>query len=200
MFDAVEPESVGIVPVLLQTGYLTIKDYNDPLYQLGFPNAEVERSFYNSLLADYSRVDSGMAQAYIVKLAKALNTHQLDECFKTLQYFFSSIPYSITIKQEKYYQSLFFVIFGLLGFEIKAEVQTNKGRIDCVIETASRVYVIEFKLNGTKEDALQQIKDKQYAQPYLAGDKAIVLVGVEFDHEQRNLAGWVEETVVKYDF
>ncbi len=195
VFNAVEPEKMGIVPMLLQTGYLTIKDYQRRRYQLGFPNVEVERSFYDSLLTDYSAVDAGTAQNCIMDLADAFEVNQLDECFTLLQCFFAGVPYSITVKHEKYYQSLFFVIFSLLGFEIDAEVQTNIGRIDCVVYTQNCIYVIEFKLDGTKEDALQQIKDRQYAQKYVTSGREVVLVGVAFDHEQRNIVDWVEEAL-----
>jgi len=193
VFDAVEPENMGITPMLLQTGYLTIKHFNAPLYQLGFPNMEVELSFYNSLLADYSRVDVGTAQGYVVELRDALKNQQLKKWFASLKQFFAGIPYTITLKQEKYYQSLFFAVCRLLGEDIEAEVHTNQGRIDCVLQTQSHIYIVEFKLNGTKEEALQQIKDKHYAQKYQGLGKQIILLGVEFDQQTRNIGGWLEE-------
>lgn len=111
--------------------------------------------------------------------------------FTTLETFFANIPYSITLRHEKYYQSLFYAIFTLLGYQIEAEVKTNQGRIDCVLHTNDKIYIIEFKLNDTKEAALQQIKDKQYAQKYQSSAKAIVLLGVEFDQKTRNIGDYI---------
>ncbi len=195
IFDSTEPEKMGISAILLQTGYLTIKDYQNGLYELGFPNKEVEQSFCRTILTDYSNTESGQARPHITELSEALNHYQLDAFFTKLRYFFAGVPYTITLKQEKYYQSLLFVIFKLLGFNVEAEVTTNIGRIDCVIQTAARVYVIEFKLKGTKEEALQQIKDKHYTQKYQDLEKQVVLLGVEFNHNERNIGGWIEETL-----
>jgi hypothetical protein len=86
-------------------------------------------------------------------------------------------------------------VFTLIGFEIEAEVTTNRGRIDCVLQTSDNIYVIEFKLNGSKEDALKQIQDKQYAQKYQSSDKQVVLLGVEFDQKTRNIGGYLQVNV-----
>jgi hypothetical protein len=106
------------------------------------PNFEVKKSFFDSLVARFGKMSTGLGQ----------NTF-----FTTLRKFFANIPYDITIKDEKYYQSLFYAIFTLLGLSIEAEVRTNIGRIDCELQTDDVIYVIEFKLNDTKEAALQQI-------------------------------------------
>ncbi|MCJ8269460.1 MAG: PD-(D/E)XK nuclease domain-containing protein [Psychrosphaera sp.] len=130
---------------------------------------------------------------YLRLLAKSLQADDLPTFFETLQVFFANVPYDITIKHEKYYQSLFYAVFTLLGFEIEAEVSTNKGRIDCVLHTANVIYVIEFKLTDSKENALKQIEDKQYAQKYQLSGKQVVKVGVEFDADNRNIGGYIEQ-------
>ncbi|NQZ08689.1 MAG: ATP-binding protein [Algicola sp.] len=188
---ACEPEQMEVQSVFLQTGYLTIKGYDGSLYSLDFPNYEVKKSFYDSVAGRYSNLGAGVGQNFTQRLIRHLNAGQLDDFFETLGQFFANIPYDITLKDEKYYQSLFYAIFTLIGLSIEAEVRTNKGRIDCVLETKDTIYIIEFKLNGSKEDALQQIHDKQYAQKYQGGDKKVVLLGVEFDKESRNLGGFV---------
>jgi hypothetical protein len=97
------------------------------------------------------------------------------------------------LAHEKYYQSLFYAIFTLLGYQLEAEVRTNDGRIDCVFHTDDRIYIIEFKLNDTKEAALQQIHHKQYAQKYQNSGKELVLLGVEFDQKSRNIGEFIED-------
>ncbi|NQZ11263.1 MAG: PD-(D/E)XK nuclease domain-containing protein, partial [Algicola sp.] len=96
---------------------------------------------------------------------------------------------------EKHYQSLFYTIVTLIGLDIAAEVSTNRGCIDCVLETNDKVYIIEFKLNDTKEAALKQIHDKQYAQKYHDCGKEVVLLGVEFDQRTRNIGEYLIESL-----
>lgn len=194
-FAASEPENLGVQSVFLQTGYLTIKSYKEPLYSLNFPNYEVKKSFFDSVVTSYSQLDAGAEQSYIIRLLNQLKAQQFDDFFETLRVFFANIPYDITLKNEKYYQSLFFAIFKLIGFSIEAEVRTNKGRIDCVLETEDIICLIEFKLNGTKEQALQQILDTEYLQKYQLSDKQKVLIGVEFAQDSRNLGGYLCQSI-----
>jgi len=191
--NASEPEYTSIQSLFVQTGYLTISSWTGTLYQLDFPNQEVRDSFYKSIVEQYAYVEKGIGPIYIEQLVKAFNDKELEHVFATLKLFFANIPYDITIDQEKYYQSIFFATFKLLGFLIEAEVRTNKGRIDCVVQTESFIYVLEFKLHGTEDEALQQIKDKGYAQKYQGSGKKIILLGVAFDQQERNLGAWVEE-------
>ena len=165
-FAASEPENINLPSLFFQTGYLTITDFNKPLYTLDFPNYEVKKSFFESVATDYSQIESGMSETFTIRLNRHLQAGDLEAFFETLEAFFANIPYNITLKNEKYFQSIFYAVFTLMGFDIQAEVHTNRGRIDCVLQTADTVYIIEFKLNDSKEAALQQIKDKQYAQKY----------------------------------
>jgi hypothetical protein len=190
-FAVTEPEQMNVQSVFVQTGYLTVKSYNEPLFELDFPNFEVKKSFYDSIVGHYGCVDPGDGQLYTYQLTEQLKEGDIEAFFETLGCFFANIPYDISIDQEKYYQSLFYAIFTLLGLTIDAEVRTNQGRIDCVLQTSDVIYVIEFKLNGTKEEALLQIHDKQYAQKYLNSAKEVVLLGVEFDQKTRNIGGYV---------
>ncbi|NQZ08642.1 MAG: AAA family ATPase [Algicola sp.] len=128
-FAATEPEDMDVLSLFVQTGYLTIKGYNDPLYVLDFPNYEVKRSFYDSVAARFGHLNTGLGQAYTVNLIQQLNAGDLDAFFATLNKFFANIPYDISIDEEKYYQSLFYAIFTLLGLSIEVEVRTNKGRM-----------------------------------------------------------------------
>jgi hypothetical protein len=105
---------------------------------------------------------------------------------------FVNIQYDIQINSEKYYQTIFYLVFNLLGFFVETEVKTNKGRIDAVVESKS-IYIFEFKLNGTKEEALEQIKTKKYYEKFISKDKPIYLIGAEF--RDRNIGEYLVEMV-----
>jgi hypothetical protein len=109
-FFASEPEDMDLLSLFVQTGYLTIKGYSDPLYMLDFPNYEVKKSFYDSIATRYGQLDKGFSEAYTHRLTQYLNAGKLDEFFDTLRQFFTNVPYELAINQEKYYQSLFYAI------------------------------------------------------------------------------------------
>ncbi len=195
-FSSYEIEQLDPLPLLLQTGYLTIKEYDKEtrLYTLGYPNFEVNNAFTERLIKTFSCLEPGMAEGYIVKLIRSLQSNDLENFFETLRIFFANIPYTIQLKQEKYYQTIFYLIFSLLGLRIRAEVTTNRGRIDAVVELKKSVYIFEFKLFGTHQEALAQIKKKRYYEKYLDSGKKITLVGAAFDPEERNIGEHTEET------
>jgi hypothetical protein len=194
-FTSTEPEDMDVLSLFVQTGYLTIKGYRNSRYTLDFPNYEVKRSFFESVATRYSRLEKGLGDIYIYDLVDHLNAGNLDDFFKTLKIFFANIPYDLSVDREKYYQSLFYAIITMVGLSVEAEVSTNDGRIDCVMQTVDSIYIIEFKLNGTKEEALKQIQDKQYAQKYLRSNKTIVLLGVEFDQKSRNISDFIQHNL-----
>ncbi len=119
----------------------------------------------------------------------------MDGFFATLQIFFAKIPYNLQIKREQYYQTIFYLIFTLLGLRTQAEVVTNRGRIDAVIELNEAIYIFEFKLDGSEQAALAQIKTMEYYQRYRDQNKRIYLVGVNFSTRQRSVAAWSVEQV-----
>jgi hypothetical protein len=192
VFSAYDVERVEALPLLYQTGYLTIQHY-DPgamTYRLGFPNQEVSRSFSECLAESYSNVGQGLVESHIQRLRGALDCGDVDGAMQALKVFFANIPYDIQLANERYYQTIFYVVFLLLGERIVAEERTSAGRIDAVVETSERVYVLEFKLRGTAEEALTQIRDRRYHEKYLGSGKEITLVGVSFDQKTRNLGTW----------
>jgi len=188
-FGAYELENLAVLPLLFQTGYLTIKEYDKDFmtYILGYPNFEVENSFQYSLLNSYSGIH---VDGYLIDLIRALRNDDFETFFDTLRIFFADIPYDLHISKEKYYQTIFYLIFSLIGLKVKAEVKTNKGRIDAVIIDKD-IYIFEFKFNGDKDQALNQIKDKKYFEKYQGVGKEIYLSGVEFT--DRNIGNWVIE-------
>ena len=185
-FSTYEIEDLSLVPILFQTGYLTIKGYDNEFmtYRLGYPNFEVENSFQYALLRSYSYTET---DGYLVSLIRALRNDDFELFFDTLRIFFANIPYDLQISKEKYYQTIFYLIFSLIGLKVKAEIKTNKGRIDAVIIDKD-IYIFEFKFNGDKNKALNQIKEKKYFEKYQGRDKEIYLFGVEF--ADRNVGKW----------
>jgi hypothetical protein len=194
-FSTFDVENLNVEPLLFQTGYLTIKDYDRKtmLYTLGYPNFEVKNAFLQYLVDRFSSVSRILAASHLHQMIKALRENDLEAFFTTLRAFFAGIDYDLQIENEKYYQTIFYLVFTLIGLRTQAEVKTNKGRADVVIETEQSVYIFEFKLYDSKEDAIQQIKDSQYSQKYQNGGKAIHLVGVEF--RDRNIGDWVSEAL-----
>lgn len=196
-FSTFEVEHLEIEPLLVQTGYLTIKDYSpeDRIYTLSYPNYEVKSVFNRRLLSAYAEISDAVTSGSLFKLTRALKSGDPDEFFQVLRIFFANIPYDIQLKHEKYYQSIFYLIFSLIGLRIEAEVRTSSGRADAVVQTDSAIFIFEFKLFDTRESALAQIKEKQYYLKYKGTGKPICLIGVEFNKDERNIGGWTMESL-----
>lgn len=181
------------VPMIYQSGYLTIKKY-DPqfgLYTLGFPNEEVKYGFLNFVAPFYTPVASTDTAFYIGKFVRELTSGDVEAFLERLRCFFADFPYELNTKTERHYQVVFYLVFKLMGQFTEAEVRSARGRADAVVKTADYTYVFEFKLNGSAEAALQQIEEKGYSFPYGADGRKLVKVGVSFDAEQRNLGEWL---------
>jgi hypothetical protein len=181
-------------PILYQSGYLTIKNYEmkSGLYTLGFPNGEVEYGFLNELLPLYTPWAKDSQGFSIVQFLNDLRNGDVDSFLTRLQAFFANVPYELNDKTERHYQTIFYLVFTLMGQFTQAEVRSAKGRADTVVTTEDTVYVFEFKLSGaaTAEDALRQINEKGYLVPYAAGNRKLIKVGVEFDTTARTLKRW----------
>ncbi|MFA5879555.1 MAG: ATP-binding protein [Candidatus Margulisiibacteriota bacterium] len=198
-FNSYELDSLAIFALLIQTGYLTIKEYHreSRLYTLGYPNREVRESFLSYFLERSAKITQGLGRTKIDKLKIILikKDPDFEDFFIILRSFFANVPYDIQITLERYYQSLFYSIFALLGYMIETEVRTNQGRIDTVIITEANIYLFEFKLDSSKEAALAQIKEKKYYEKYQGTGKKIYLIGVNFSTTKRNVDDYVVETI-----
>ena len=199
-FDAFEIPNIDPVTLLLQTGYLTIKSseirFNKRWFWLDFPNEEVAESFSTYLLNSYVGRTQREVGSFSADLATAFLEGNLNQARKVLEAFFAGVPYTTHKKSEATFQSIFYAIFRLLGFNIEAESCTNDGRIDAVVQTEDHIYLFEFKLD--KDDsALSQIKEKAYFKKYLLTPKKITLIGVNFDSEKGQLIDWQTEDVVQ---
>jgi hypothetical protein len=194
-FSSYDIENLSLIPLLFQTGYLTIKGYSkeSEQYLLYYPNYEVERAFLKYLLRAFGQSKDILASKHLLGLVKALKKKDLKKFFEIMGIFFANIPYDLQIKREKYFQTIFYLIFKLIGLKVEAEVRTNIGRIDTVVELADSIFIFEFKLAGSAEKALKQIKEREYYQKYRMQGKELYLVGVNFEMEKRALKEWKVE-------
>ena len=185
------------LPMIYQSGYLTIKRYNRDLntYLLDFPNNEVKKGFLALVASNYlqskERVTSWIQQAVM-----ALQRGRLEQFRDQLTAFLASVPYSMRRKQdereyERYFQYTFYLLLRLLSvYTVYNEMEQSRGRVDCIVETPDYVYIFEFKLDGSAEQALQQIKDKGYARPYLTDTRKLYQIGVNFSSETGTIEGF----------
>jgi len=198
-FDAYEIDRLNPLTLLLQTGYLTIdsavKRYGDTAYQLRFPNLEVKGSFETYLAGHCSGLRVDQVKDSVYKLADAVTAGNVDGFLEAMKVFFAQVPYDVHLKDENNFHLLFFSIFMLLGISIVAESKTNEGRVDAVAANEDFVFVFEFKLDKTKELALNQIKDRDYYRRYMNSGKKIFLIGVNFDMERGQIQDWISQAV-----
>jgi hypothetical protein len=184
--DRLRPEAL-----LFQTGYLTISDVQQRLYTLDYPNLEVKRAFSESLFFSFAEGANGSISSHVLKLSRYLEKKNFDAFFETMQAVFASIPYTLnTQRDEAYFHTIFYLMLSASGVEADCEMLTSEGRIDLAVEFSDTVYIPEFKCNQSPEAAIQQIRDKHYADKYQQKGKQIVLIGINFDTETRNVAEW----------
>ena len=184
------------VPFMFYTGYLTIKgtqDFwmGDVEYVLGYPNTEVARGFVSMLLPMVSSMSESAAEDYVRVLRERIYDNDIDGFLSTMKAFYAGIPYEMESRNEFFYQNIMYCIGKLLGFYVQAEYRTSAGRIDLVLANPQTIYVIEFKLDGTAEEALAQIESKDYALPFVLDGRRVVKVGANFDSRTRTLDRWI---------
>ena len=196
VLNSIDSESTNPIPVIYQSGYLTIKGYDERfgIYRLGFPNREVEEGFIRFLLPFYANVNKVESPFEVQKFVREVETGDYDSFFHRLQSFFADTTYEVIREQELHYENVLFIVFKLVGFYTKVEYHTNDGRIDLVLQTEKFIYIMEFKLNGTAEEALQQINDKRYALPFEADGRKLFKIGINFSEKTRNIEKWVVES------
>src|SRR5579872_7327933 len=187
MFD------VKIIPLktlLFQTGYLTIQGYDTLTsnYILGYPNKETTDSLSSLVLSSMTSLSINHFSTTAAKLLQLFQEYKLQELQTLLTTIFAAIPYGIHVNEEKYYQTIFYLILKMINAHIIVEQQTNIGRIDAVIETKNDCFIIEFKINASAETAMQQIENKMYYQQYLSLNKNITLIGIAFDTTIKNVS------------
>lgn len=197
VLNNIDPSSQNPIPVIYQSGYLTISGYDEEfeLYSLDFPNKEVEHGFTRFLIPFYTPMTENNGPSTIAQLVRDIRSGKVEAFMQRLQAIFADTDYRIVGKRELYFQNAVAVIFKMLGFSLQTERPANGGRMDMILQTASYIYIIEFKIDKSADAALRQIVDKGYHLPFLTDPRPTVLIGVNFSSETRGISDWKQSTV-----
>ena len=201
VLDSIDSEGTHPIPVIYQSGYLTIKDYDSRfrLYTLDYPNQEVEEGFLNYLMPFYTDKSESEAPFEIRKFVSEVEHAKVDGFFRRLQSFFADAPYEVIVGQEPqrnvelFFQNVLFIVFKMMGFYVRVEYHTNRGRVDLVLTTDHYIYLMEFKQDATAAEALAQINEKCYGQSFQNDPRRLFKIGVSFSSKARNIEEWVME-------
>ena len=189
VLNSVDSESTNPIPVIYQSGYLTIKDYDKEfgLYRLGFPNKEVEDGFVKFLIPYYINNVKPSSAFDIRNYVQDIRQGNVDQFILRLRSLFADTPYELIKDLENHYQNQVWLLHKLLGMYVNAEYHTSFGRIDMVLQTPKFCYVIEFKFDGSAQDAMNQISSKDYILPFALSDQQIIRIGMNISRETRNI-------------
>jgi len=193
--NSIDSMSKNPIPLIYQSGYLTIKSY-DPefgFYTLGFPNKEVEEGFADYLLPFYTNVKQGDTAFFIGNFILELRQGRIDDFMRRMATMLADTDYKVVGDSELYFQNAFYLISRMLGFYTEVERETSDGRMDMTVKTKDYVYIFEFKLDGSVDDALRQIDEKGYAKPFALDSRKLIKVGVNFSLEKRRIEEWKHE-------
>lgn len=181
------------LPLLYQSGYLTLKSYDREFdsYILGFPNREVEQGFYRYLLPFYTPKNQDKSRFSISQFVKDVRQGNAESFMQRLEDFFATGDYEVVGQTEKYFQNTLYVFFRLLGFYVDVERHTTNGRMDILMQTPDYIYILELKINKTAAEALQQIEEKGYAQPFANDNRKIFRIGINFSTETKLIDDWL---------
>lgn len=195
VLNSIDSTSLNPIPVIYQSGYLTIKGYDRRfgIYRLGFPNREVKEGFMKYLMPFYTNIGKAESAFEIQKFVREIECGQPDAFLRRLQSFMADTPYELIREQERHYQNVLFIVFKLVGFYTEVEYRTSNGRVDLVLKTPDYIYIMEFKLEGTAEEALRQIEDKHYAHPFETDVRKLFKIGINFSSRMRNIERWLIE-------
>lgn len=196
IINSVDSMSRNPIPVIYQSGYLTIKGYDEQfkLYSLGFPNEEVENGFIRYLIPLYTPMNENKTEFFAANFIREIRDGRPDAFMERLQTLFADTSYQIAGQMEIYFQNSMYLVFKLLGFYTEVERTTSRGRIDVVMKTPKYIYIIEVKLDGTADEALRQIEERRYAAPFAADGRCVYRIGVNFSSATRGIEEWkIEE-------
>ena len=195
-FDVSPEQMTSALPLLYQSGYLTIKGYErrGKLYHLCFPNQEVRQGFSKSLVRYYTAQDMNRYDAIVYAYSKnVLINDDMGAFMPHLKAFYDKFPYTIINNNERHYQAVIFTIFTMLGEDVKVEHTTSDGRIDLVLKTDKSIFIFELKYKKSVDIAMAQISDKDYAKAFADDGRKVVKVGINFSENQRSIEDWVIE-------
>ena len=192
LLGSLDSIKVNPLPLLYQSGYLTVKDYNPEfsIYHLGLPNEEVRRGFSNALIPLYTPLKPQQGPLFVYNFVKEIRAGQPAEFMQRMETLFANGDYQIVGDAELYFQNALYVIFQLLGLYVDVERHTTDGRMDVLVQTKDYIYIIECKLDKSADDALEQIEQKQYAKPFEHEGRHIYKIGVNFSTSTKRIDGW----------
>ena len=192
LLGSVDTIKVNPIPVIYQSGYLTVKNYDPEFkeYRLGFPNEEVKRGFFNYLLPVYTNAKQNISQFNITQFVREVRSGQADAFMTRLSAMMTDTDYRIVGNAELYFQNFLYIFFRLLGLYVEVERATSDGRSDMIVQTPDYIYIFEFKLDKTADDALQQIEDNGYAKIFASDPRKLYKIGVNFSSEKRCVDDW----------
>ncbi|MCL5436800.1 MAG: ATP-binding protein [Candidatus Dependentiae bacterium] len=185
--------NIPLTTLLFQSGYATIKSYDEAsqCYSLEMPNYEVKDSLLKSIVASMTAQRVSTISGMLAGLRRALGIGNVGTFIDTIKKFYATVPYTIAIDKERYYQTIFFIVLQLVNLRPDVEKATNIGRIDLVVEANNTIYIFEFKLNKSAQEALNQIIDMHYDETYHEHGKKLVLVGVNFSSDTKNITEFI---------
>ena len=190
MFDTPTDYITDPIPVLYQSGYITIKQYKNGMYLLGIPNKEVRNGLSQSMLRYLAPKYIMQQGTFAWNFSEAMRKDDIETAMQSLRIYLAGFPYDIHHSKEAFYQAILYTIFNTLNFTIGAEVKTASGRLDLVVFTNTSTFVIELKYDKSPEEALQQIEQKNYIQPYLADNRKVFAVGINFSSKEKTIVEW----------
>lgn len=194
VINSIDSMSTNPIPVIYQSGYLTIKGYDERFkkYRLGFPNKEVEEGFLNFLLPLYT--SAGNNSPFMVdEFVQDVESGNPERFMQRMKAFFADTSYQVVGNAELYFQNAMYLVFKIMGFYTQVERPTSDGRIDAIIQTPDYIYIIECKLDRTADEALRQINDSNYAAPFAMDKRRIYKIGVNFSSQTRGVEQWIIE-------
>ena len=189
-FDAPTEKITDPVPVLYQSGYITIKKSQNGMYLLGFPNEEVRQGFSESMLNFIAPYYAGPRDNFAWEFGQAMRADNIDDAMEALKVYLAGFPYDIHHNSEAFFQAILYTIFNMLNFTIRAEARTARGRVDLLVSTKTTIFVMELKIDQSAAKALEQIDAKDYTLPYKHDGRRVFKVGINFSTEKRTVDEW----------
>lgn len=193
ILNSIDSMNQNPIPVVYQSGYLTIKGYDEEfnMYRLGFPNKEVENGFINYLAPFYTPMEENNSAFFISQFVQDIRKGRPEAFMERLQAMFANSSYEIAGNMELYFQNALYLVFTMAGFYTEVERRTSRGRMDVVMQTKDYIYIIELKLDGSAEEALKQIEEKAYAAPFATDPRRLYKIGVNFSSATRGIDNYL---------